>query len=343
MADSPGLFTLNPRFSRTLTVDHLQVPSTQTDFPILVSFTDATFKTISNGGHVRNASGYDIGFYSNPNGSTKLKWEMEFYDAVNGIIVAWVKISSISSVSDTVFYMFYGDSSITTNQSDPINVWTNSFLGVYHLKDGTTLSVADSTGSHNGTNNAATATTGQIDGSGAFDSTLPSQIDIGSGMHPVALTYSAWINATTFPHAYSAVINRAASVPSTNSLLDVKSTGKLRCSLATSTGVTAYDGLGSHTLSAGTWYYIGFTYDSSSGLIGYVNAASDHTVAADGNADTLAASTLIGNFPVTFGREWNGKIDEVHISSVARSADWITCEYNNQKTSSTFVALGSEV
>ena len=37
-------------------------PSSLSDFPVLVSYTDATLKTVANGGHVQNASGYDIIF-----------------------------------------------------------------------------------------------------------------------------------------------------------------------------------------------------------------------------------------------------------------------------------------
>ena len=58
-----------------MTVNHNFVPSTQSNFTVLVSVTDATLRTISNGGHVANANGYDIGFYTDSSGSTKLKWE----------------------------------------------------------------------------------------------------------------------------------------------------------------------------------------------------------------------------------------------------------------------------
>ena len=39
---------------------------------------------------------------------------------------------------------------------------------------------------------------------------------------------------------------------------------------------------------------------------------------------------------------WNGTIDEVRISSSARSADWIAAEYNNQSSPSTFYNFGAE-
>src|SRR6266478_2308940 len=104
-------------FSRSLTIDHTQVPSTQTNFPVLVNFTNSAFATIANGGHVSNANGYDIRFFSDAALTTLLKWEMERYNASTGEVVAWVKIASVSSASDTIFYMQYGDRTITTDQS----------------------------------------------------------------------------------------------------------------------------------------------------------------------------------------------------------------------------------
>ena len=40
---------------------------------------------------------------------------------------------------------------------------------------------------------------------------------------------------------------------------------------------------------------------------------------------------------------FDGKVDEVQISQSVRSADWLTSEFNNQKPSSTFVSVGSEI
>ena len=136
---------------RQMTVNHTLVPSTQSNFTVVVNVTDVALKTIANGGHVANANGYDIGFYADSGGSTKLKWEVEKYDGTVGNLIAWVKIPSVSSTTDTSFYMFYGDPSITTDQSDPVNTWDSNFKAVYHFGNGTTLSATDSTGGNNGT------------------------------------------------------------------------------------------------------------------------------------------------------------------------------------------------
>lgn len=49
---------------KALTVDHTKVSvSDQTNFPVLVAFTDASLKTTANGGRVSNSSGFDITFW----------------------------------------------------------------------------------------------------------------------------------------------------------------------------------------------------------------------------------------------------------------------------------------
>lgn len=327
-----------------ISINAAQVPTTQTDFPVLVSQIDNRFKTVANGGHVKNANGYDIRPYSDSGISTAITgYELERYNASTGEVIMWVKVGSLDS-STTPIYLAYGKSSLTTDGSST-TTWSNSFLGVYHLTDGSTLNVNSATGSNNGTNNGVTATTGQIDGAGAFASASTQFIDVGSGMNPVAITYSVWINATSFPNAYNATIARNSALGANGfSVLLVKSTGKLACYIQLTGGTnTSYDGTGSHTLSSGTWYYCTMTYSNAAGLIGYVDAASDGTAAGGFDLSTVAVSTDIGRDPTVSNQYWNGKIDEVRIASVARSADWITTEYNNQSNPATFETLGAEV
>ncbi len=323
-----------------ISINSAQVPSTQTDFPVLVSVTDARFKTVGNGGHVQNSSGFDIRPYTNSGLGTAITgYELERYNASTGEVIMWVKVSSLSS-STTPFVLAYGDSGISTDGSST-TTWSNSFLGVYHLADGTTLNVNSATGSNNGTNHNVTATTGQIDGGGSFNGST-GEIDLGTGINPTALTYSIWVNGVSFSNTYNATIVRDNVANTVFTALFVKVNNKLAC-YVTASGTVSYDGTGSHTLSGFTWYYLTMTYDSSSGLKGYVNAASDGTAAANGNLNTTSCSTWIGADPTVAARFITATQDEARIASVARSADWITTEYNNQSAPGTFETLGTEV
>ncbi len=323
-------------------IDHTLVPSDQTDFPVLISVTDATLKTVFNGGHVENASGFDIRPYADTGCATPLTYELERYNATTGEVVMWVKMATLSSTVNDKIYLAYGNTALSTDGSSTA-VWSNNFGAVWHLKNGTTLNLHDSSATGNDlTNTGVTATTGQIDGGGGFVSTSSQELEAGS-FQANAITYSAWVKATSFPAAYNYVISKTGPSAGPFNQFGVKSTGKLRWMISATTQLDA-DGTGSHTLSTGTWYYLTLTYDSSAGLVGYVNASSDVTVAANGNCSNITNGECIGRrCLVSPGQFWNGSIDEVRLASVARSADWITTEYNNQSDPSTFETLGAEV
>lgn len=351
------------RRSLTITGNVSLLPSTQTNFPVLVKLIDATMKTVANGGHIQNsgnsASGptvtmpYDLIFTSDLAGSTNIPWEVDFYDGTNGILWAWVKIASCAL--STVFYMSYGDAAVNSAQNTglftPANVWDSSYQAVYHLANGTVLNLADSsTNTFTLTNNnAATAATGQVDGCVALASASSQFLSRSTGWTmPIAVTIHAWVKNVTFPNAYNTVTGIHPVAPSNDFAdLHIKSTAKLAMYVHVVGGggaTVSYDGTGVNTLSAGVWYHLVLTYSSAVGLIGYVNAGVDGTGAANGNISNGSVNILeIGQETPFTPRFVNGSIDEVRISTIARSADWTKSEYNSQLDPATFVVVGSEV
>lgn len=327
------------RYYSTISINAGQVPSTQTNFPVLVSQTDNRFKSTGNGGHVASSSGFDIRPYTDTTLGTAITgYELERYNASTGEVIMWVKVASLSS-STTPIVLGYGDTTLTTDGSSS-TTWDANFLGVYHLKDGTTLNLNSSTGSNNGTIvGSPTVSAAQIDG-GITTLTDLNYVNCGTGMNPTSLTYSVWAKPTSLSNAYSTTIGRIQSGVET--VLYVKSTGKLACYVS-ATALLDYDGTGSHTLSTNTFYHLALTYSSSTGLIGYVNGVSDGTASANGNLVTTATQTNIGHDAVTSGRYFTGVLDEVRISNTVRSANWLTTEYNSGNSPSTFETLGAEV
>jgi hypothetical protein len=89
------------------------------------------------------------------------------------------------------------------------------------------------------------------------------------------------------------------------------------------------------SMSTGTWYHIVGTYDGTN-VITYINGAQQ---ASTGATATISSSTYNVNFGgcaysrinegASGGRYYNGKIDEVRISNVARSQCYIQTEYDN--------------
>src|ERR1043166_9148404 len=121
-------------FYSPVTVQSGQVPSTQTNFPMLVSYTDNRLKSVANGGHCQTP--FDIRPYSDSSLTTALTFESVFYSASTGQVEMWVKIPSIADGS--IVYLAYGDASLSSDGSSS-STWDSHFKGVWHLPNGTTL------------------------------------------------------------------------------------------------------------------------------------------------------------------------------------------------------------
>lgn len=333
-------------FKVAITIDHAKVPNTnQTNFAVLVSGVYSYLATVANGGKVQNASGYDIGFYSDAALTTKLDWETEIYTAASGLVVYWVRIPSLLTATDTVIYLAYGDSSITTDQSNKNGVWNSAVKGAYNLGDGTTLSVADSTSNAaNGTNNGATAAAGQIDGCAAFNGSSQ-YISMGN---PSALqitgqiTIACWVKLGAFPsNDIASIIDKGHNGTDSSYFLRIQDVSGTRTLEVGANVVAAWTISGWNT---GEWHRVVGVNNGTNWIV-YFDGVSKATQADSNGALSTAVTVSFGSAlfnTTTRARYLNGSIDAARIVNTARSADWILTEYNNQSSPSTFYSLGSQ-
>lgn len=336
-------------FFKTVRVDHTKVPADQTNFPMLVSGTFAYLKDTAHSGDVQSSSGFDIVFSNDMAGLTRLPFEIESYDPTTGTVNFWVKLPTVSSTVDTIFYMVYGCATISASQENVAVTWSNGFTSVMHMNG----SSADTSGNGNNGSDTAMSYTSALIAEGASFNGSTSGIGQGGGStlgEGAALTVSAWVNFSTLPNSYNTV--EAKSEPSGNagrSLL-IRSDGKLTAYVKTTAGTggqyVPYDGTGSHTLSSGTWYYLAYTFDGSGSttLVGYVNGAVDATVGGTGASSVgpLGANSAVeswGHDPPFDPKFFGTLMDEARIASVARSANWLLTEYNNQGSPGTFFSV----
>ncbi len=80
------LLAENFHYSKTITIDHTKVPSTLSNFPLLVTI--ANDNDLKN--HVTNPNGYDLVFKDA--GGARLDHELEKWDPATGTLTAWVRI-----------------------------------------------------------------------------------------------------------------------------------------------------------------------------------------------------------------------------------------------------------
>ncbi|MCK5332416.1 DUF2341 domain-containing protein [Candidatus Parcubacteria bacterium] len=338
-------------YRKEITIDSTKVLNTdQLNFPILISHSDSALKHTSNGGKVTDLEGDDIIFISS-DGNTKLDHEIEKYDNSTGEIVSWVKIPTLSSSADTTIYIYYANSAITTSQENISSVWddggADNFKMVQHLNEDPSGSAPQSTDSTQYNNDGTSGGTmltedqiaGQIDGSLDFDgsddyveSDDSASLDISD-----ALTISAWINSDSMTNAYD---DRQTIATKRQSYYFELDAGVPMIYLY---GVGGWY-LATSTLLANNWYYVTATY-SGSQVVFYVNGINAGSDNVSGTIDQTTYPLRIGwldNAVVPNNRYFDGQIDEVRISNIARSVDWITTEYNNQSQPTEFYSLGIE-
>ena len=332
-------------YSRVITIDHTKVPNTdQTNFPLLVSLTDPLLANVANGGHVTSANGYDIIFASDAAGANKLDHEIESYNPSNGQIIMWVRIPALSHTVDTTVYLVYGNATISSSQENRTGVWDSNFGGVWHLGgNGTTLSTADSTANGNNATIMGTAspTVGEI-GYGAALTGSPNYIDAGN--NPSVLpthtgTMSAWVQFNAFSYFGTIIGNGNNGQNSNGALLYTDGGGNFYFDVD---GPNQSSGISAGTLVTGQWYHLAGTWDGSTITL-YMNGAPAGSTTQWNDASPAYHLNLgVDGALSGSGYYLNGSLDEVRVSSIARSPDWIATEYNNQSSPSTFYAISSE-
>jgi type II secretory pathway pseudopilin PulG len=337
----------------SITIDHTKVSTNpQTNFPILFSGTyDGTggkpdLRVMGSGGAVTSSSGYDIIFATSATCGTPLPFEQESYVSTTGVVSYWVKIPTLSNTVDTVIYLCYGNALVTTDQSTKTAVWDSNFKAVWHLPNGTALSVLDSTSNgNNGTNNgSAGAAAGKIDGAASFNGTGSQYISTSLVLPTTNFTYSFWANSGTSGPSNRPVgaADYLAGVNGTSVLWGYASAGQLYTVFRQGSNVGTGDiaSVSASGLNTG-WHYVTVVMDSTNGGIVYYDGAQAGTNSAYKSITTGSLTLTIGKEPNQNSGGFNGTVDEVKVSNVVRSADWIRTEYNNQNSPSTFYTIGT--
>ncbi len=347
-------------FPYSITIDHTKCGgSDSTDFPVLFSGVyDGTggepdLRTVANGGDVQNTVSLggatvpaDLVFATNTSGSSLLKWEIDYYDPVTGTIVAWFKQPTLTHSTDAVAYIVYGDSGVTTWQGDINATWNSNIQRVYHLADGSTIIGTNSTSTTStlGTAASLTAVAGKIDGGVNKPTNNADSLSTNAvtGLPTSgAFTISCWLKTTAT--ANSVVWSWGGSSGGFAEVyIDINGPAAGKIAIGDQSAYAAVTS--ANTYNDGNWHYVVGTYSGSGGThasVIYVDGASagtsTTTLTLNGTPTQIRAFGLCNDTGSSF--QFVGDLDELRIYSVELSADWITAEYNNQNSPSTFYTL----
>ena len=323
--------------------------TTHVDFPVVIQETITELKTTANSGHVENTVGTggvggaltvpaDFGVYSDDTCTTLLDYEWESYSATTGAITLWVEIPSLSGSVDTIVYLCYGDSALTTNQEDVTGTWNSGFAGVWHLAE-TTGTFKDSTSNttHGSDYISDTEKTGVIGSGQGFDGTddyIQLAESIGGPLDNLdSIHISGWFNPD--------VINDEMAIDrymgSTNDL-QLWFNSNVTWRSATQWTINK-------SLTANVWTFINANFDGTYVRLwtddDAVTEAEETDRASSSNEDWWIGLDTDASSGGSKGNYYNGSMDEIRFSNINRSEDWVYTDFN-MIDESLFLSVGTE-
>ncbi|MEI6533978.1 MAG: DUF2341 domain-containing protein, partial [Verrucomicrobiaceae bacterium] len=301
------------------TPDGANLPATAVvqEFPLLVRLNKDWFDFKQ-----AKPNGEDVRFSSSS--GTVLAYQIEEWDATTGMASIWVRIPKIEGNARQMIRMHWGkaDAKSDANAKAVFNE-SNGYASVWHMAE----PVVDDAGGTNSKDEGTTATAGIIGQArhlagkqGIFGGDKIANYPTGTG----PMTTEVWFRAE---QTNGTVVAWGEEKKPCKVMFNFLSPPRMaiQCYFADVEAKTP--------LALNRWYHVVHTYSEKDSRV-YVNGVLD------------GASTPLLAMPATsrlwIGGWYNnykfvGDIDEVRISKVTRSADWIKLQYENQKPLQTAV------
>ncbi len=301
---------------------NLSASASENNFPLLVRLHKDFFnfnQAMANGEDLRVATSAGM----------PLDYQIDEWDAANGTASIWVRIPNIKGNARQEIKLYWGkaDAASESNGKAVFNE-SNGYLSVWHMTD----PARDDVGTLASINQGTTAIRGIIGQARHFD--------IGKGIR-------CGDNITNYPSGSDSHTSEAwvrADKPNGRVLAwgIEKGQGKVVMQVASPPHIQMecyFSGAnvsGSSKVTMSEWVHVVHTYKKGESRV-YVNGKLDGVTTTPNAPLSIPtpAKMWLGGWYNTFN--FVGDLDEVRISKVVRSADWIKLQYENQKPLQTLV------
>ncbi|MEK0449312.1 MAG: hypothetical protein RL088_1580 [Verrucomicrobiota bacterium] len=321
-AQYPGWKNSGSLFLNT-TPDGANLPASASveEFPVLVRLHKDSFDF-----KTAKPNGDDIRFSAD---GKPLAFQIEQWDAAAGTASVWVRVPKISGNARQELKVHWGKADAASESNDKaVFNDSNGYLTVIHMGD----SVADEAGSVQTKDVGTTATAGVIGGArrlagkqGVLGGEKIENFPVGAAPHST----EAWIRAEKSngtavawgnEHGQGKVVMQLMSPP------------HIRMDCYFSGANVASEG----RLPLNEWVHVAHTYEQGESRI-YING--ELNASARTKDAPLAIKTPSRLYIGGWYNNYNfiGDLDEVRVSKVTRSADWVKLQFENQKPLQTLV------
>ena len=254
-------------------------------------------------------------------------YEIEAWDP-SGTSILWVRVPSIPANAESDIWLYYGNPNATDGQA-AASVWDSDYVGVWHMADG-----HDSTGRNQSSNNGGVAMPGKLGSALRFAASA--HVDTANTEHLTRWTVEVWMNPTnagTTAFGAGAVVGKLPNYVVLWSCINSVFCKKvLYNGNASATHVAGYD------VDVGQWQHIAGRYDGVS-LRSYIAGVQSGSESTTDTPLSTPQSAKLGLHADGTG-PFTGMIDEVRISRVARSLDFIRAHVRS--TADAYLTYGPE-
>lgn len=298
-----------------------------TDFPVMVKLDSSKIDYSKT-----KAAGADIRFVGS--GGEVLSYEIEQWNP-SGVSIIWVKTSiSISGNKNHYIHMYYGNPSATDAQNRT-DVWSNGYVAVYHMTQ-PTGPMLDSTANGNDAAVSGTFTrnsTGPTGGNAYSNSSSSACFTVAHNSSQLfsRVTLEGLVRSTTDSQTGILVeknVRQSSTDYTAYSLTN--NGGKIQETITdNSFNSTTYE-TPSKYFTVNSWVNIGITYNDptnttviyNNGRVNLSNSSATRGMfTTNANGHTLK---LLGDCS---SRGFRGSVDELRISNVDRSEEWMASQY----------------
>jgi biopolymer transport protein ExbB len=292
-----------------------------TEVPVLVRLHTGNFTFLD-----AKDDGADLRFVAGDD-KTPLRYHIEQWDAANELALVWVRVPRVSAAAPgEAIWMYFGNKDAQP-EDDPKQRYDVNTTLVLHFAAGQAQPVDASSYAHPIAESTAAplAQGGPIDGAASFNGNARVRVAASPALRAGAqgVTWSAWVRIA------------AAQAQAATLIAQQDGGNAISLGLAGSRPVLR---AGAAQVAAGAdlppnaWTHVAAVIGGGKAVL-YVN----------GQAAGEAAATL-GDFggDVVIGTGLQGELDEVQISNVARSADWVKLAWAGQGADAKLVGFGED-